>query len=343
MKAKNEDGETVHMPDRIMYSQMSKYDVFPTSNFIDIGVNDGDEFIKLESFADRLFAYKKNKLYIINISGGADTLWYLESEYSTLGIESPNSVVKVDIGIMWANENGLYLYDGQSVSNLQNKIDDQTWFDFCTGDTLMISYLPRKKEIIVMEGSTTTNTDAYIYHIDTKSFVFVDNLFPTGFTYTNLILDNFGQITAYGKSASGTDGMYSYDGKQVVNSDSEVIFNFDDFGDTKNIKKLYKVIVTYSSQDQASNESITAPFSYNYINESGTLATGTLTGDVSDSAGVQRVDNFLFNTDGSPIKAQSLQLKYIPNRVGEAGGTETSKWEINDITIVYRRIGKVVT
>ncbi len=59
IKAKNEDGEKVHMPDRIMYSQIGKYDIFPTSNYIDIGVNDGDEFIKLEAFADRLFAFKK--------------------------------------------------------------------------------------------------------------------------------------------------------------------------------------------------------------------------------------------------------------------------------------------
>ena len=344
IKAKNEDDETLHMPDRIMYSQTGKYDTFPTTNFIDIGVNDGDEFIKLESFADRLFAYKKNKLYIINISGGADTQWYLETEYNALGVESHNSVVKVDLGIIWANENGLYLYDGSAVNNLQNKIDDQTWFDFCTGETLMIGYLPRKKEIVVMKGATSGNTDAYIYHLDTKSFVYVDDLFPENYTYSNLILDKFNKLTAYGKHASGDNVIFSYDGKQVANSDSEVIFNFDDFGDTKNIKKLYKVIVTYSSQDQAINEPIKLPFSYNYINESGTLATGTLTGDVSDSAGVQTVDNFLFNADGSPIKAQALQLKYIPNQVGsEAGGTETSKWEINDITVVYRTLGKVVT
>ena len=166
--------------------------------------------------------------------------------------------------------------------------------------------------------------------------IFLSNIF--------WILDKFNKLTAYGKHASGNNVIFSYDGKQVANSDSEVIFNFDDFGDTKNIKKLYKVIVTYSSQDQASDDPIKEPFSYNYINESGTLATGTLTGDVSDSNGVQTVDNFLFNANGSPLKAQALQLKYIPNQVGDSGGgTETSKWEINDITVVYRTLGKVVT
>ena len=343
LKTKNEDDETLHMPDRIMYSQVTKYDIFPTSNYIDIGTNDGDEFVKLESFADRLFAYKKNKLYIINISGGADTQWYLESEYNSLGVESHNSVVKVDLGIIWANKNGLYLYDGTSVSNLQNKIDDQTWFDFCKGNTLMIGFLPKKKEIVIMEGASNGNTDAYIYHLETKSFVFINNLFPINYTYTNLILDTNGKLTTYGNGGNAEDLMFSYDGLQVKNKDSELIFNFDDFGDTKNIKKLYKIIVTYTTKDQEGNGLITRPFSYNYTNEAGTVASGTLFNSMIDTNGATQVDNFLFNEDGTPLKAHSLQLIFTPATIGDGSGVDTSIWSINDITIVYRTIGKVVT
>lgn len=343
LKTKNEDDETLHMPDRIMYSQVTKYDIFPTSNYIDIGTNDGDEFVKLESFADRLFAYKKNKLYIINISGGADTQWYLESEYNSLGVESHNSVVKVDLGIIWANKNGLYLYDGTSVSNLQNKIDDQTWFDFCKGNTLMIGFLPKKKEIVIMEGASNGNTDAYIYHLETKSFVFINNLFPINYTYTNLILDTNGKLTTYGNGGNAEDLMFSYDGLQVKNKDSELIFNFDDFGDTKNIKKLYKIIVTYTTKDQEGNGLITTPFSYNYTNEAGTVASGTLFNSMIDTNGATQVDNFLFNENGTPLKAHSLQLIFTPATIGDGSGVDTSIWSINDITIVYRTIGKVVT
>lgn len=337
IKTTNKDNEIVHMPDRIMYSQMGKYDTFPTSNYLDIGINDGDEFIKLESFADRLFAYKKNKLYIINIGNGADTQWFLENEYTALGVTSYNATVKVDLGIMWANENGLYLYDGQAVTNLQNKIDDQVWFDFCKGETLMIGFLPKKKEIIIMKGSVTGKTDAYIHHLDSKSFVYVHNLFPTGFTYSNFILDNFGKLTAYGNSDSGTDETHSYDGTQKDNRDSELLFNFEDFGNTTKIKKLYKVLVNYKS-----SQIHVEPFLYNYINKAGVHTTGTMTGNTAVSA-TQTVDTFLFNSEGTPIEAQAFQLQFKPYNVYSGNNSNKSNWSIDDITIVYRVAGKTVT
>ena len=38
--------------DRIIKSPVNKFDTFPEGNFLDVTVNDGDEIIKLESFAD---------------------------------------------------------------------------------------------------------------------------------------------------------------------------------------------------------------------------------------------------------------------------------------------------
>jgi len=330
IKAKNEDGEKVHMPDRIMYSQIGKYDIFPTSNYIDIGVNDGDEFIKLEAFADRLFAFKKNKLYVINISGGSDTQWFLESEYTALGVTSPNATVKVDLGIVWANENGLYLYDGKSVINLQKKIDDQEWFDFCTGTALMVGFLPRKKEIIIMEGCTNGSTDAYICHLPTQSFVYVENLFPSGYTFSNFILDSNGKLSAYGNGVIvfDSDGVYSYDGTQVDRDDADVTFKFDDFGDPMRLKKLYKILVNYTSTEDQED-----PFKYVSIDNTGTITTETdLTGDISTSS-TPKITEFTFSADGSPIIAQAAQLRFAPS-------TSSGQWQINDVTLIYRKLNK---
>ena len=328
VKIKNDDDEVVQMPDRIMYSQVGKYDIFPTSNYIDIGVNDGDEFIKLEAFADRLFAYKKNKLYIINISGGGDTQWFLESEYSSLGIKSQNATTKVDIGIIWANENGLYLYDGQRVTNLQNKINDQTWYDFCKGSKLMIGFLPKKKEIVIIKSSDSSsasaiNNDAYIYHMETKSFVYVTNFLPDNYSFSNMILDSEGNLTVISSA-----GFYSYDGTQEDTTVARATFKHEDLKDTRTMKKMYNILVNYTS-----TAGQTTPFNYKYINSSGVETSGTFDGDIAVST-TQKVQSFAFNEAGTPITAQSVEIGFDPLTDG--------KWEINDISLVYRPISKEV-
>ena len=113
--------------DQIRYSDINKFLTFPELNFIDIGVNDGEEFVKLESYADRLLAFKEKTLYIINIGGGSDTQWFLESEHKNMGVLFHSAVIKTDFGVAWANSNGLFFYDGSQIRNLQTKIKESEW------------------------------------------------------------------------------------------------------------------------------------------------------------------------------------------------------------------------
>jgi hypothetical protein len=120
-------GNLQNFGDQIRYSEINKFSTFPPFNFIDIGVNDGEEFVKLEAFADRLLAFKEKTLYIINIGGGSDTQWFLESEHKNMGVLFHAAVVKTDFGVAWANPNGLFFYDGSKVRNLQTKIKEEDW------------------------------------------------------------------------------------------------------------------------------------------------------------------------------------------------------------------------
>ena len=39
------------------------------------------------------------------------------------GVQHPSSVVRTDYGLCWVNENGCYIYDGRSITNLiDNKL-----------------------------------------------------------------------------------------------------------------------------------------------------------------------------------------------------------------------------
>jgi hypothetical protein len=193
----------------------------------------------------------------------------------------------------------------------------------------MIGFLPKKKEIVIVKSSDSSassagNNDAYIYHMQTKSFIFVNDFLPLNYSFSNMILDSNGKLTV---SSSG--GFYSYDGNQQNTIVSSATFKYEDLKDTRALKKMYNILVNYTA-----TVAQTTPFSYKYINSSGTETSGTFTGDI-DASSAQKIKSFTFNSGSTPITAQALQIGFDPV-------TTTGQWEINDISVVYRPISKEV-
>ena len=66
-------------PDRILKSQVNRFDTFPEGlGSVDVVIRDGENIVKLETFADRILQFKENSLYIINVSENVD---FLEDTY----------------------------------------------------------------------------------------------------------------------------------------------------------------------------------------------------------------------------------------------------------------------
>tara|TARA_R100000152_G_C6781969_1_gene217820 strand:+ start:1333 stop:4731 length:3399 start_codon:yes stop_codon:yes gene_type:complete len=106
-------------PDRILKSQVNKFDVFPDKmGSVDVAVNDGESIVKLEAYADRILQFKEQSLYIINVSENVD---FLEDTFQGKGIAYNYHSVKTDYGIAWFNKFGVYFYDGNQVVNLLEK------------------------------------------------------------------------------------------------------------------------------------------------------------------------------------------------------------------------------
>jgi hypothetical protein len=176
--------------DRIIKSPVNKFDTFPEGNFLDVTVNDGDEIIRLETFADRLLQFKRQKLFIINISQDIE---FLESEHSYMGIDHHAAVTKTEIGVVWTNKRGCYIYDGKQVKNLiDQKISHKEWSDFLTTSG-MIGYIPDKKQIIVFQSPASMSTNVYIYDFLTTSWTNGKDLFESG-AKTNIILNSSGEM-----------------------------------------------------------------------------------------------------------------------------------------------------
>lgn len=324
VKSINDKGQTVVQSDRLMYSEINRFDTFPPTNFIDIGVNDGEDFVKIESYADRLLAYKNRTLYVINVGGGSDTQWFLESEHKNMGVDFHAAVVKTDFGVAWVNKNGLFFYDGSQIRNLQSKVLESEWTSFVNDDTI-IGYEPTHKHLVIVRDAAAsggTSGDAYVYSFITNSFTFVEDMVDNA-VKTNIITDLHNNMTL----GVGTDELESYDGEPDSGATFDIKLKDDDFGLPNIVKKIYGVTVEYASGASNSNG-----VKYFYTNDSGTKQGTANAGTLASTSNDLDVNRITF---GSPLFASSFQVQI------DLDGSSVQK--VNSVGVEYRPLYKRIT
>lgn len=347
VRTKGKSGKVEKFADRIMYSEIGKFDTFLEHNFIDVSKGDYGEYTALESFADRLLAFKNNLVHIINISSPSIYNWYLEDTFKYYGVNFPYSVTRTNNGIAWVAANGVYLYDGSSVKNLLDKkiavnkesftstfLNWQVWYSAGVKDP-MIGYDSVSNSLLILKSpsdSAGTANAGFLYDFDTDAWAFHNKIFTDNEHMTNFITDWNNNLTV-GINVTGDTSDVNFKKFLPIESDKEdqVFVTGDiDFGQPGLVKKIYKVIVTYKA-----NSSETTPFKYavdgkqNFGGDGG----GTFTGNFADTSDKWDVVTL---TPSSTISCQSIQIKFLPPTTGT--------FEINDMTIQYRVIrGKEVT
>ena len=320
-------GKTKVMGDRIQYSPTLKYDTFPQTYFIDIGANDGDEIVKILEFKDRLFVYKKNKLFIINISSNTDAGWYLEGEFLNRGVTSPNAVVKTDLGIMWANEHGLFAFS-RGIQKLSEPIQEKTWRTNLNTSRMSIGFIPKRNQIIVNKDTASMVSGGYLYDLQTKSFVNIDedNVLSTGGVLdnrpiSNYILLNNELCTFVDDTVNGTTNnkllFFDVDTLSAQTIDiktAEITSGLESVD-----KKYYSVYVTY--QNNGSGLQLKAK--YNDTSFADIFTTSNL---LNSSSLITQ--EYVITT---PIFKKSIQLQIV--------GATATDFQLQDITIITRPKG----
>ena len=328
-------GNLEYFGDRIMFSPYGKYDTFPESFNIDIVKGDLDEYVRLDGYADRLLCFKNRSLQIVNIASNTPSGWFLEENLQRLGVAHHNAVYRTDYGIIWANELGCYLYDGSKINNLtENKIDDDTWKSHVTANTIL-GYDPIKKQCFVVDDSSASLQDVYVYDFKTKSWVLGFEIFGDGVIMTNIILDNLNDVV-FG-SASGTTTYKKWVNTSTANDSIEFRTKDIDFGDPSTIKKVYAVYATYkSSATQANPMEYAVDGKGSYTDITTGDGTTTVGGSSSDTLAIASTWDVVKFTPASPLSCQSIQFKFNPPSCGT--------FNINDISIEYRTVrGKRVS
>ena len=347
LKIKGKSGELEKFGDRIMYSEIGKYDTFVEHNFIDVSKGDYGEYTTLESYADRLLAFKHNLVHIINISSPSVSNWYLEETVKHFGANHPFSVTKTNNGIVWASDDGCYLYNGSTVSNLIDRkiavnmasytTTDVNWQSWYRGSALakdvMLGYDPISNSLLMVRSpnnDTTTSNTGWVYDFDSKGWTYHTRLFADHHISTNFIVD-WNNNLSFGSKSSSTVEFKKFLPVSSSTSEQELVTRDIDFGEPGLTKKIYKVVVTYKSSATQANPmeySVDGKQSWTDITTGdGTITTGAGDSDTLPTASAWDVAVF---KPASPIACQSIQLRLnLPS-----SGT----FEINDMTIEYRTI-----
>ena len=318
VKYKDADGETKVMGDRIQYSPVRRYDTFPQSYNIDVGTNDGDEIVKIIEFQDRLFVYKKRKLFIIDISSPNPGDYKLIGEFDNRGISNPGAVVKSDLGIVWANENGLFgFFEG--IAKLSKQISDKNnsdgWADVVDADNVQLGFIPLKNQILIVANSNSASSKGYIYDITTQSFVNVDT--------SSVIFNNeISNMVRFGNDLcliEQTGLAKKFDTTRASHT-IEIKTKEFDFGVPSSDKRLQKVYVTHKAGDN-----LTLAVDYNGGDFSGSNKFSS--SSLSNSATMTQ--SFFVPTTIENCKSMQFKIS----------GAAEADFVLEDITVVYRRKG----
>ena len=338
VRLKGQSGDVVKYGDRIMYSEINKFDTFLNFNYIDVSSGDYGEYTALESYADRLLAFKNNLVHVINITSPSVSNWYLEDTIKYYGVEYPYSVTKTKYGIAWVSDNGCYLYDGQSTKNLterkmavseasyqESNVSWSTWFrGSAVQKDVQIGYDATNNSLIMFrspKNASDNSNQAWIYDFDNRSWVFNDNLFTDSSLYTNFISDWNNNLTIGLDNGSDVE-FYKYIPVLTSQDNQEFVTKDIDFGSPGLVKKVYAIYVTYKS-----NGAQTTPFKFsvdgkqNFSGDGG----GTFTGNFANTSNKWDVVTLI---PSSVISCQSLQIKFEHPSSGI--------YEINDMSIEYR-------
>ena len=304
-------------PDRIMYSMPNRYDTFPSHNFIEAAKGDADVYIAIEAYADRLFAYKKYSVDIINIAGD-DRNWFLEESRQYQGVAHPEAVKRTQYGILWANEQGLFLYNGSNITNLKDKkIDDTTWAAHITSSSSIVYDQQQSMAFII--SNMSSNGDAYMCDLKKGNFTFIkDFVLDTNDGITNSV-DAETERTYIAHDTGSSVDIYQVLRSVVAATNTKFKTKAIDFGSPAQVKKIYAVHITYKS-----DVALTNLFTIVEDDGTSTALAGTISSSASNWAKVTIAPS-------SPIVCNKASLKLDTS-------STSAKVYINDISIEYRTL-----
>ena len=312
--------------DKILKSPIFQYDIFTENAFIDVAANDGDSITALEAYADRLLEFKKKTLYIINVS---KELEFLEDVRVGAGVDNPAAVTKTPFGVVWANQTGCFLYDGDKISQLHmGKLSNTDWSNVT--ENVIVGYdFPSRQIVVLWNGATAGSGEAFVYTLDTQSWHLVDDMMFHAANVTNMVNTSDGELLIGGGVASGgaTQGEVSVYAARGDTSQIDMRTGQLSLGNPAVKKNLANVKVRYKYGGSNLAVSIITNDDSDDIGETTTVLSGSLT----DTSGNMHTKEY--NTLGTAAFQNQYWFQV------KISATAHQSFELDEVVLTYRELG----
>lgn len=187
----NDKHELVTKSDRILKSKPNEFDYFEEESFIDVEVEDGDSIVNLSTTGNKLLQFKKQNLFIINVSRGIE---FLEATFEYKGCEKEYHVIEAEGFVAWFNKYGAYIYDGNRILDIHLNDNGQPFFDDWESnyyhDNNVIGFIPKTKQLYITNNQSTNNV--LMFDLKSQSWIIGDTTNTDDIS--NIITRNNGDI-----------------------------------------------------------------------------------------------------------------------------------------------------
>ena len=330
----DKDNKTRTLTDSIFKSKAGQFDVFTTDRRIDVAVGDGEDIVRLASYADRLLQFKQNTLTIINATKSDEML---EATHRFKGVSHHNAVCETDYGVAWCNQHGVYLYNGRQVGELlMNEgvrfISESKWNAFYKDGETMIGYVPQSRQLLLIKGVSGSNTgDIMVFDMVTSSWTEATG--RLGIEHKTNLVNMWDGKLIYGYESDTNEATI----KPWKSDCSIAINNFKvqtkdmNFGNHAK-KKITKVRITYKGASGGNINVLPK-----YIVDGGSTrhsfqdSNGSAITNIAGNANWSEIELYTDTSIAGNVRSFAIEL------TDASGQDVASDFEINDITVIYRQ------
>lgn len=165
VKIENDDAEVETHPNWVLFSEMSKPDVIPISNYIQISDAQGGEIVGLANLLGDLAVFMNQGIFRLSIPSTEPTAWSLRESEENIGCLSTESITEWEGGVFFAGHDHLYYMDSNfRATPVTASIKED--YQGLTSNETRTSYDPKRNKLLCRFGTSSTTT----YILDLAKF-----------------------------------------------------------------------------------------------------------------------------------------------------------------------------
>lgn len=157
----DQSDQTLREKNRVYFTDPFQLDVVLPSKYFDVGINDGDEIIKVCGYRGKIFVFKTRNTYVYNLRH------QVEKVFIGVGAVHKHAVFETPLGLVCANKQGIFAITSNNSRELSFNIKDT--YQALTLDKPAIGYDGMDNELFFVPDND--GVDLFVMNIDNGSWI----------------------------------------------------------------------------------------------------------------------------------------------------------------------------